>query len=124
MNFKNLRWEVERVAECEIVLNRKVFVSIVVQDIEEKVPFKPLILTPLAKIVDNCLPLRFCWNFFCIHVPDIISNLNNNKTSSWNKMSINFHIPQRTVNEVITNNMVTPCKTKCATYFIFSTDQY
>ena len=75
----------------------------------------------------NCRQLpsaTIFWNFFCIHFPDIISNLNNNKTSSWNKMSINFHIPQWTVDEVITNNMVTPWKTKRATYFIFSTDQY
>ena len=27
-------------------------------------PFEPLILTPPAKIVDNCLPLQFCPRFF------------------------------------------------------------
>ena len=39
-------------------------------------PYKTLILTPPAKIVNNSLPLKFCWQFFCIRVPDIISKLN------------------------------------------------
>ena len=54
----------------DILPNRNVIVSIVGREIEEKMPFKPLILTPPAKIVDNCLLLRFRRQFFCVHVPD------------------------------------------------------
>ena len=75
INFKNFWQEVERVDESEIVPNRRVVVSVVSQEIEEKVPLKPLILTPPGKIVNNCLPLGFHWQFFCVHVPDIISKL-------------------------------------------------
>ena len=91
--------------ESEIVPNWHVFFSIVGREIEEKVPFNPLILTPPAKIVDNCLPLQFHKKYFCIHVPDIISKLKNNKVASRNKMLIKFHIPRWTVNKVITNNV-------------------
>ena len=45
--------------ESEIVPSWHVLVSIFGREIEEKMPLKPLILTPLAKIVDNCLPLGF-----------------------------------------------------------------
>ena len=69
----------ERVDESEIVPNWRVFVSVVGREIEEKVPFKPLILTPPAKIIDNCLPLGFHRQFFCVRVPDIISKLKNKK---------------------------------------------
>ena len=72
MNFKNRRREVERVDEPEIVPNWHVFVPIVGQETEENMPLKPLILTPLEKIVDNCLPLGFHPQFFCVRVPDII----------------------------------------------------
>ena len=107
----------ERVDESEIGLNRNVFVSIVGQDIKEKVPLKPLILTPPEKIVINCLLLGFHRQFFCVRVPEIIRKLENKKNASRNKMSVKFYIPQCTVDNVRTNNMVTPCQKKRATYF-------
>ena len=107
----------ERVAESEIVLNQHVFVSIVGQETEENVTFKPLILTPPAKIVENYLLLRFHQKILGIHVPDIIRKMNNKKTASRNKMSIKFYIPQWTVDKVITNNTVIPCQNNRATYF-------
>ena len=64
MNFKNAGGGVDHMDESEIVLNRHVLVFIVSREIEEKVPLKPLIMTPPAKIVDNCLPLGFHRNFF------------------------------------------------------------
>ena len=84
MNMKNRRREVDHMAESEIFLNRHVFVSIVGQEIEEKVSFKPLILTPPTKIVDNCLLLRLFRHFFSVHVPDIISKLKKNWQSEQN----------------------------------------
>ena len=64
MNSEKRRRGVDHVDESEIVTNRHVLVFIVSREIEEKVPLKPLILTTPAKIVDNCLPLRFHWQFF------------------------------------------------------------
>ena len=64
MNLEKLPREVERVDEYEIVPNRHVFVFIVGQEIEEKVPLKPLIETSLAKIVENFPPLGFHQQFF------------------------------------------------------------
>ena len=64
MNFEKRQRGVDHVYESEIVPNRNVLVFIVSREIEEKVPLKPLILTPPAKIVDNCLPLGFHWQFF------------------------------------------------------------
>ena len=70
------RWqEVERVDESEIFPNQNVLVSIFGREIEETVPLKPLILTPPAKIVNDCLPLGFHRQFFCVRVPDIIRKL-------------------------------------------------
>ena len=63
-------------------------------------------------IVNNCLLLVFHRQFFFVRVPDIISKLNNKNISSQNKMSIKFYIPQWTVNNFRTNNMVTPCQKK------------
>ena len=48
MNFEKRRREVDRVDESEIVPNRQVFVSIVGQEIEEKVPLKPPATSPLT----------------------------------------------------------------------------
>ena len=45
---KNHRREVECVDESEIFSNRHVFISIVGQEIEERVPFKPLATSPLT----------------------------------------------------------------------------
>ena len=79
MNFEERRREADRVDESEIFPNRHVLVSMVGREIEEKVPLKPLTLTPPAKIVDNCLPLGFHWQFFYVRVPNIISKLKNKK---------------------------------------------
>ena len=46
MNFEKRRRGVDHVDESEIVPNRHVLVFIVSREIEEKVPLKPLILTP------------------------------------------------------------------------------
>ena len=46
-------------------------------------PFKPLILTPPAKISDNWLLLQFFRKFFCVRVTDIIRKPNK-KNASWN----------------------------------------
>ena len=59
MNFEKCRREFDHMDESEIFPNRHIFVSIVGQEIEEKVPLKLVILTPPAKIVHNCLPLGF-----------------------------------------------------------------
>ena len=75
MNFEHPRRGVDHVDESEIVPNRHILVFIVSREIEEKLPLKPLILTPPAKIVDNCLPLGFHPQFFFVYVPDIISKL-------------------------------------------------
>ena len=64
MDFEKRRRGVDHVDESEIVPNRHVLVFIVSQEIEEKVPLKPLIMTPPAKIVNNCLPLGFHRQFF------------------------------------------------------------
>ena len=64
IDFKKRRRGVDHVNEFEIVPNRHVLVFIVSREIEEKVPLKLLILTPPAKIVDNCLPLGFHRQFF------------------------------------------------------------
>ena len=94
----------ERVDESEIVPNVQVLVSIVGQEMEEKVPPKPLILTPPEK----SLTTAFCWDltgsFFCVRVPDIISKLKNKKTASRNKISIKFYIPQWTVDNTRKKN--------------------
>ena len=111
-------------AEFEIFPNRRVFVSIVGREIEEKVPLKPLILTPPAKIVNSCLPLGFHQQFFFVRVRDIICKLKNKKSASWNKMSIKLYIPQWTVDNVRTNNMVTLCQKSARHVFMLSTDQY
>ena len=39
------------------------------------------------------------------------------KTSSRNRMLIQFYIPQWMVDNIITNNMVTPCQKKRATFY-------
>ena len=39
-------------------------------------------------------------------------------------MLIKIYIPQWTVDNIITNNMVTPCQKSARHVFIFSTDQY
>ena len=62
--------------------------------------------------------------FLSVHVPDIIIKLNNQKTASRNKMSINFYIPQWTVENTRTNTMVTPCQKNARHVFMFSSDQY
>ena len=49
MNSENRRQEVERVAESEIALNRRVFVAIIGREIEEKVE-KYSIVLPLLLI--------------------------------------------------------------------------
>ena len=86
-------------------------------------PFEPLILTPRGKIVDDCLPLRFCRQFFFVHVPDIIGKMNSKKTASQNKISIKFYIRQWTVENVRTNIMVTPCQKTTRHVFMFSSEQ-
>ena len=68
------------------------------------------------KIIDNCLPLIFCRQFFCVYIHDIISKLKNKKTASRNKMSIKFYIPQWRVDKVITKTIVTPWNPPRATY--------
>ena len=75
------RQEVEHRDESKIFPIRHVFVFIVSREIEEKVPIKPLILMPSPKIVDNCLPLGFHWQFFCLRVPDITRKLKKNHQS-------------------------------------------
>ena len=110
--------------ESKIAPNQHVFVSIVGQEIKEKVPLKPLLLMPPAKIVDNCLLLGFHRQFFCVRIPDIISKLKNKKTASPDKMSIKFYILQWAVKNISTHNMVTPCQKNRATCCMFSTDQY
>ena len=80
--------------ESEIVPNHHLFVSIVGQETKEKVPFNPLIPTPPAKIVDNCLLLQFCRQFFCVHVPGIISETKNKNCQS-----------ERDVDEVLYSTM-------------------
>ena len=87
-------------------------------------PFKPLILTPPAKIVDNRLPLQFFRKFFFLRIPDLIRKLNNNKTASRNKMSIKFYIRQWVVKNVRTITMVKTCPKKVQHAFMFSLDQY
>ena len=74
MDLRNSWREVEHVDESEISPNRNVFVSIDGREIEEKVPLKPLILTPPAKIVDNCLPLGFHRQYFFVRVSDIVDH--------------------------------------------------
>ena len=74
MNFENRQQEVERVDESEIVPNRYIFVSIVGQEIEEKVPLKLLILTPTKKLSTIAFRWDFISSFSCVCVPDIISN--------------------------------------------------
>ena len=93
----------------EISPNWHVLVSIFGQGIEEKVSLKPLILTPPAKIADHYLLLGFHRQFFGVRVPDIISKPKKQKTGSRNKIFIKFYIPQWRVDNVRTNNMVTPC---------------
>ena len=84
-------------------------------------PFKPLILIHPAKIVNNCLPLRFRQKFFAyVRVPDIIGNLKNKKTASWNKMTIKFYIWQLTVQNSRANTMVTPCQNNARHVFMLS----
>ena len=53
-------------------------------------PFKPLIMTLPAKIVNNCLPLRFCRLFFASASLTTSANWATAKTASLNKMSIKF----------------------------------
>ena len=59
MNFEKRPRGVNHVDEPEIVPNRHVLVFIVSREIEEKVPLKPLILTPPAKLST----IAFCWDF-------------------------------------------------------------
>ena len=111
------RWrEVERVDESEIVPNQHVSVTIVGREIEEKVPLKPLILTPPAKIVDNCLPPGCYRQFFRVHAPDIISKMKDKKLPVGTRCRSSF-IPQWRVDNVRTNNMVSPLQKKRATCF-------
>ena len=76
--------------ESEISPNRHVIVSIVGREIEEKVPLKPLILTPPGKIVNNCLPLGLYWQFFLRTHPRHHQKNEQVKTASRNKMFIKF----------------------------------
>ena len=64
MNLEKHRRELNYVDKSKILPHRHDLVSIVGREIKEKVPLKPLILTPPAKIVDNCLPLGFHRQFF------------------------------------------------------------
>ena len=59
-------------------------------------PFKPLILTPPAKIVDNCLPLGFYQQFFCVRVPNIISNMKNKKLPAGTRCWSSYTMPEQT----------------------------
>ena len=88
-------------------------------------PFKPLILTLHAKIVNNCLPLGFNWHFFCVRVPDITGNPKKKKTVSRNRISIKFYIRKWAVKNSRTNTMVTLCQKNRATcvYVIFRSIQ-
>ena len=66
--------------------------------------------------------LKNCWQLpstailsavFFVHVPDIIIQPNK-KTAWWNNIPIEFYVRKWTVDNVITNNMGTPCQRKCA----------
>ena len=118
-NSKKIRREVDHVEESEIVPNRYVLVFIASREIEEKVPLKPLILRPPAKIVDNCLALGFHRQFF-LRMRPWHHQQTEKKTASRNMMSIKFYIPQWTVNNVRTNNMVTQCQKKRAACFYWN----
>ena len=48
MNFEKLRREVDSMDESEIVLNRYIFVSILGQELKEKVTLKPPATSPLT----------------------------------------------------------------------------
>ena len=61
---KNRQQEVERVDESEIFPTRQIFVSTVIQEIEENVLLNSLILTPPTKTVNNCIHLDFIAVFF------------------------------------------------------------
>ena len=89
---KNCRREVERVAESEIGPNRHIFVSIVGREIGEKVPFNRSYWHPLRKSSTIAFRCNFVSSFFGVHVPDITSKLNNNKSTIRNKMSIKYFI--------------------------------
>ena len=87
-NFENLRQEVERVAESEIVPNRHVFVSIVGREIEEKVekqskyilvsnrkvalqyfyPKRGSILTHLGYNLRGLIDNSYNHSFFCVDI--------------------------------------------------------
>ena len=70
--------------ESEIVSNLHVFVSIVGREIEEKVPLKPLILTPPAKSVTIAFRWDFIGSFF------VYASL----TSSANRKTKNYQSEQ------------------------------
>ena len=87
-------------------------------------PFKTLILTPPAKIVNNFLPLWFRRPFFLRPRPWHHQQTEHQKTSSWNNMSIKFYVRKWTVDNVRTNTMMTPCPKNGERLFILSSDQY
>ena len=62
--------------------------------------------------------------FFAYASLTSLANWKTKKTASRNKMLIKFYIPQWTVDNVRTNNMVTPFQKKRATCIFFSTDEY
>ena len=81
-------------------------------------PFKTLILTAPVKIVNNCLPLQFCWQFSFAYMSLISSeNWITKNHTSWKKTSIKFYFQIWAFDNVITNTMVTPCQNKRETWF-------
>ena len=123
MNSENLWQEMERVDEFVIVVDQNVFVTIFGWEIEEKWPLKVLILTPPAKIFNNCPLLGFHWQFF-LHTRLWHRERTEKKTASQNKMSIEFYIPQCTGANIRTNKRVTLSLKSERRAFMFSTYQY
>ena len=83
--------------------------------------FKPLILTPPAKIINNCLSLVFHGQFlYRIHSWYHWQSEKQN-ISTRNKILIKFYIWKWTVDNAKTNTMVTACQKTCSV-FLYSLD--
>ena len=73
-----------------------------------------------AKIGDIFLPLKFCWQCFCVLFPDIIRNLKERKKSSRNMMSIKYIFCNRQPKNIRTYNILIPCqKSATCVYVLF-----
>ena len=72
--------------------------------------------------LDTCLPLPFFGIFCCVHVPEIISKLNNNKNCQLEQDDDQFLYSAIDGRQCHNKNMVTSCQNNVVHVLMYSSD--